>query len=75
MPVIDQSAQGKRVKLVRWDRRVVDIRIRPGDLGTATSWTIFDLGHNREQRTLQVQWDNGPEESLVEGQDQWEWVD
>ena len=70
-PVVDQSPQGKRVRLVNADLLVA----RPGARGTVASWTTFDLGEGLTQRTLQVEWDDYPDMSLVEGNDEWDWLD
>lgn len=65
---------GRRVELVKWGG-LVGALVQPGDKGLAVSWTTFDLGDNVKQRTLQVQWDNGRDVSLVEGMDGWSWLD
>jgi hypothetical protein len=71
-PEIDQTPKGKRVKLVsikdrhRW--------LGPGCEGTAVAWATFDIGGS-SQRTLQIEWDHGPDVSLIEGIDEWEWTD
>lgn len=74
-PSIDQTPRGRQVKLIKWGGVNETINVLPGTMGTAISWTTFDIGHGRTQRTLQVQWARGDDWPLVEGQDEWEWVD
>ena len=74
MADIDETPNGRRVQLVRWGSSVGAL-VSPGEQGTATSWTTFDLGDNVKQRTLQVQWDRSRDTSLVEGMDEWIWLD
>lgn len=72
---IDQTPQGRRIQLVRWGAFNAGLMVKAGDQGTATSWTTFQLGGGVKQRTLQVNWDRGPDVSLVEGMDEWLWLD
>lgn len=75
MSEIDQSPQGRRIQLVRWASIFSGLNIQTGDQGTAISWTTFQLGGDVKQRTLQVMWDKGRDLSLVEGMDEWVWLD
>lgn len=73
-PVIDQTPKGSQVRLIKWGSHNETINVRPGTVGTVISWTTFDIGQGRTQRTLQVQWAKGDDWSLVEGQDEWAWI-
>lgn len=74
MSDVDQSPNGRRIQLVKWGS-LSGVLVSPGEQGIAISWTTFQLGGGVKQRTLQVQWDNSRDASLVEGMDEWIWLD